>query len=151
MGPYTLCIAAVSFAAIATSCYLRNHIQHFTSIILYMNIICNAHWLYSANFEILHCSEAFSRRKTLFKQENFFKQTHVDFLPRKYDVISQSRHSYAKGPFCVARLIWKWLKDLNLPVPQKGIKVDKSAALREKILWIIKLGFWSWYLPFLIH
>ena len=27
-----------------------------------------------------------------------------NFLPRKYDVISQLRHSYAKGPFCVARL-----------------------------------------------
>ena len=26
------------------------------------------------------------------------------FLPRKYDVISQLNHSYAKGPFCVTRL-----------------------------------------------
>ena len=33
-------------------------------------------------------------------------QTRVDFLPRKYDVISQLRHSYAKDPFCVPRLIW---------------------------------------------
>ena len=28
-----------------------------------------------------------------------------NFLLRKYDVISQLRHSYAKGPFCVARLM----------------------------------------------
>ena len=35
-------------------------------------------------------------------------QTGVDyFLPRKYDVISQLRHSYAKDPLCVARLICK--------------------------------------------
>ena len=47
-----------------------------------MNIICNAQWLYGANFEILHCSEAFSWRKTLFKQENF-KQTRVDFFYRE--------------------------------------------------------------------
>ena len=32
-------------------------------------------------------------------------QTRVDyFLPRKYDVISQLRHSYAKDPLCVTRL-----------------------------------------------
>ena len=32
-------------------------------------------------------------------------QTRVDyFLTRKYDVISQLRHSYAKDPLCVTRL-----------------------------------------------
>ena len=43
-----------------------------------------------------------------FKQENSFKQTRVDFfLPRKYDVNSQLRHSYVKGPFlCGAAHIW---------------------------------------------
>ena len=42
--------------------------------------------------------------KKNFKQENSFKQTGISFLPRKYDVISQLRHSYAKGPLCVTRL-----------------------------------------------
>ena len=34
------------------------------------------------------------------------------FLPRKYDVISQLRQSYAKGPFCVARLNYTFQKSL---------------------------------------
>ena len=34
-------------------------------------------------------------------------QTLVDyFLPRKYDFISQLRHSYAKDPLCMTRLIF---------------------------------------------
>ena len=96
--------AAVSFAAIVRSWYLRNLMQNFTSVILYLNIICNAQWLFGANFDILDCSADFTRHQKRFKQENTFKQTCVDFLPRKYDAISQLRHSYAKGPFCVARL-----------------------------------------------
>ena len=40
-----------------------------------------------------------------FVNQKAFSSQHVSiFLPRKYDVISQLRHSYAKGPFCVARL-----------------------------------------------
>ena len=64
-----------------------------------MNIICNAQWLFSANLEIWDFSAYFTRRQKLFKQESTFKQTRVYFLMRKYDVISQLRHSYAKGPF----------------------------------------------------
>ena len=98
--------AAVSFAAIVTSWYLRNVMQNFTSVILYINIIYNAQWLFGASLEILDCFADFTRRQKLFKQENSFKQTRVEFfLPRKYDVISQLRHSYTKGPFCMARLI----------------------------------------------
>ena len=48
--------AAVSFAAIVTSWYLRNVMQNFISVILYMNIICSAQWLFGANLEILDCS-----------------------------------------------------------------------------------------------
>ena len=70
-----------------------------------MKIICNAQWLFGANFQFLESSVDFTRRQiNFFKQDNTFKQTRVDFLPRKYDVITQLRHSYAKGPFCVARL-----------------------------------------------
>ena len=66
-----------------------------------MNIICNAQWIFDAYLEILDCSADFTRRQKvkLFKQESIFKQTRVDFLPRKYEVISQLRHSYPKGPF----------------------------------------------------
>ena len=58
--------------------------QNFTSIILYMimNIICNAQWLYGANFEILHCTDVFSERQKLLKQGSTFKQTHVIFFYR---------------------------------------------------------------------
>ena len=81
-------------------------LEKFTSVILYMNTICIAQWLCDANFEILHCSDAFARRHKHCKPECSFMQTRVDyFLPRKYDVISQLRHSYAKDPLCVMRLI----------------------------------------------
>ena len=42
----------------------------------------------------------------IFIAKNHFQANMCQhFLPRNYDVISQLRHSYAKGPFCVARLI----------------------------------------------
>ena len=100
--------AAVSFAAIVASSYLRNDMQNCTCIILYMNIICNACWLYGANFEILHCSGAFSRRQKLFKPvevgEHFQANNCRFFFTAK--IWHHLRYaSYAKGPFCVARLI----------------------------------------------
>ena len=70
-----------------------------------MNKIGIAQWLFDANFEILQWSGAFARRRKHYKPEIPFMQTRVDyFLPRKYDVISQLRHSYAKDPLCVTRL-----------------------------------------------
>ena len=46
----------------------------------------------------LHAVRNFVNRETVLSK-------HVStFLPQKYDVISQLRHSYAKGPFCVAQL-----------------------------------------------
>ena len=35
-----------------------------------------------------------------FKRIKHFQTLRVDILARKYDVISQLRHSYAKGHFC---------------------------------------------------
>ena len=105
---------AASFIAIVTSWYLHMDMRKFTSVILYMNIICVAKWLFEANFEILHCSGAFARNHKHCKPECSFMQTHVDyFLPQKYDVISQLRDmcSYAKDPLWVTRLIislWSW-------------------------------------------
>ena len=84
-----------------------------------MKIICIAQWLYDTNFEILHWSDECARRHKPFKSENTFEQTRVDFFYReKYDVISQLRHSYAKGPFCVARLN-SFLRgsQVSLPLP----------------------------------
>ena len=71
-----------------------------------MNIICIAQWLIDANFEILHCSDAFAWGHKHCKQEFSFMLTHFDYLlPQKYDVISQLRHSYSKNPLCVTQLI----------------------------------------------
>ena len=59
-----------------------------------MNIICFAQWLFDANIEILHGTDAFARRHKHNKPELSFMQTCVDyFLPLKYDVISQLCHS----------------------------------------------------------
>ena len=71
-----------------------------------MNILCIPQWLFDANFEILHYSGVFARIHKHFKPECYFMQTRVDyFLLRKYDVISQLRHNYAKDPLCVTRPI----------------------------------------------
>ena len=87
--------AAVSFVAIVTSRYLPNVMQNFTSVILYMNIICNAQWLFGAHLEILDCSADFTRRQKLLKQESTFKQTRVDFFTAKiwrhFSITSQLR------------------------------------------------------------
>ena len=97
--------AAASFSANVTSWCSRHDTQIRTSVILHMNIIFIAHWLSGGNSEILQYSDVFARNKKLYNPENIFNQPRVNFLPRKYDVISQLRHSYAKGPFCVTRLI----------------------------------------------
>ena len=57
--------------------------QNFTSVILYINIIYNAQWLFGASLEILDCFAHFTQRHKLFKQENSFKQTRVDFFNRE--------------------------------------------------------------------
>ena len=60
---------AAPFIAIVTSWYLRKDKRKFTSVILYMNIICIAQWLFDAKSEILHCSSAFARRHKHCKPE----------------------------------------------------------------------------------
>ena len=104
---------AASFIAIVTSCYLRKDMRKFTSVILYMNIICIAQWLFNPKFDILHCSCAFARRHKHCKPECSFMQTCADyFLQWKYDVISQLhvRHSYTKNSLCVTRSHMRLLK-----------------------------------------
>ena len=81
---------AASFIAIFTSWYLRKNMRKFTSVILYMHIICIAQWLFDAFFEILHYSDTFALHHKHWKPKCSFMQTGVDyFLQRKYDVISQ--------------------------------------------------------------
>ena len=46
----------------------------------------------------------FTLRQNIVNREKFI-QTRIEFLPRKYDVISELRHNYAKDSFCVAQLI----------------------------------------------
>ena len=58
--------AAVSFSENVTSWWLCNDKQNVISVILYMNIIFMAHWLFGGNSEILHFSDVFAhRQKTL--------------------------------------------------------------------------------------
>ena len=71
-----------------------------------MNIIHIAQWLFGGNFEILNFSDIFfTRSETFLKQKAFSSKRVSTFLPRKYDAISQLRHSYAKGLFA-----WRGLK-----------------------------------------
>ena len=77
----------------------RNNTQICTSVILYMNIIFIAHWLFGGNSEILHCSDAFARRQKLCKPVSIFKQTCVNFFTAKilhhFSITSQ----LCLGPF----------------------------------------------------
>ena len=73
----------------------RNDTHIFTSVILYINIIFIAQWLPGGNSEILPGSDV----SELCKPESIFKKTRVNFLPRKYDVISQLRHSTLRALF----------------------------------------------------
>ena len=58
----------------------------------------------------------FMHAVTNFVNQKAFSSKHVStFLPWKYDVISQLLHSYAKGPFCVAQLIWRSVKVMAHP------------------------------------
>ena len=66
--------------AIVTSWYLCMDMRKFTSVILYMNIICIAQRLFEANFEILHCSGAFARRHKHCKPECSFMQTCIELI-----------------------------------------------------------------------
>ena len=71
--------------------------QNFTSVILYMNIICNAQWLVGAILEISDYSADLTWRQKRFtyKQESTFKQTRVDFFTAKiwryFSITSQLR------------------------------------------------------------
>ena len=94
-GPKYGIYAATSFSANVTSWCSRNNMQIFAAVILHMNIIFIAQWLFGGNSEILHCSNVFARRQKLCKPENIFKQTCVNFFTTKiwrhFPITSQLR------------------------------------------------------------
>ena len=97
---------AASFIAIVRSWYLRKDIRKFTWIILYMNIICIAQWLFDDNSEILHCSGAFERRHKHCKPECSFMQTHVYFFyGEKMTSFLHYVTATLRTLYCVTRLI----------------------------------------------
>ena len=59
--------AEASFAVIFAPCFLRIDIQIFTSVISCMSIIYVAQKLSGADYEILRCSGAVTRRNKPFK------------------------------------------------------------------------------------
>ena len=63
-----------------TSWCSHNEMQTFTYVILYMNIICIAQWLFVGDSEILHFSDIFARHQKLCKPESIFKQSYVNFF-----------------------------------------------------------------------
>ena len=106
-GPKNGVYAAALYLANVTSGCSRNDTEIVTSVILYIDIIYIAQWLFGGNSEILHQSDVFLHAIRNFLIQKALSSKRVStFLPRKYDVISQVRHSYAKGPFWVARLIY---------------------------------------------
>ena len=132
---------AASFIAIVTLWYLRKDMRKCTSVILYMNMICIAQWLFDPNFEILHCSGASARRHQHCKPQCSFMQTRVDhFVQRKYDVISPLRHRYAKDPLCVTRLI------LSFKVKVKGTRSLTLVSFERVLLVEHACQIWSLYL-----
>ena len=91
------------FEAGITPRYLRNNVQNFTSVILYMNFSDYlVHVLILTFYTVPVC---LYNVKTRFKAWNISSKHVSDFLLWKYDVISQLCHSYAKGPFCMTWLM----------------------------------------------
>ena len=75
--------AAASFSANVTSWCSHSDTQIFTSVNLHMNIIFITQWLFGGNSESLHCSNVFASHQKLFKPENIFEQTRVNFFYRE--------------------------------------------------------------------
>ena len=107
MESWTWCICSGVICSNVTLWYLRNGMQKFTFVILYMNIRCIAYWLADANFEISHCSYSFARCHTQ-TLKNIFKQTRVDFY--RENMTSFLNYITASlRAFCVTWLICKIL------------------------------------------
>ena len=74
--------AAPSFSANVMSWCWRNDTQNFTSVILYMNIIFIAQWLFCGNSEILHFSD-FLHAIRNFVGQKAFSSKRVNFFYRE--------------------------------------------------------------------
>ena len=107
--------AASSFSANVKSWCSRNDTQIFTSVILYMyiNIIFIAQWLFGANSEFYTVPMFFHAVRNFLSQQAFSSKHVSIFFTAKIWRHSELRHSYAKGPFCVARLISLYLTGIQ--------------------------------------
>ena len=104
--------ATASFSANGTSWCSRNDTQIFTSVILYTFVSTSYLWHIDCLVVILkfYTVPMFLHTIRNFVNQKAFSSKHMSaFLLRKYDAISQLHHSYAKGPFCVKRLIFTML------------------------------------------
>ena len=108
-----------------------------------MNITFIAKWLFGSNSEILHSSYIIAHCQKLCKQESIFKQKHFQanacqiFLPRKYDVISQLHHSYAKALFAwrgsyVCSILYKKCKQIQVYFLRNWFSKTKQEVLWNK-------------------
>ena len=106
---HKLCVyAAASFAATHTSWYLGNDMQKCASVICIWisNVSLSA---YKIVILKSYTVPVRLHEVTNFLNQKAFSSKHVSiFLPRKYDVISQLRHSYVKDPLCVTRLMYNF-------------------------------------------
>ena len=116
-GPKHGVYAASYFSAIVTSWYLHKDTQNYTSVILYMNIILLTQWLFSAYFDILHCSDVFPRRQKLCKPETIFMQTRVYFLASRDECPGSLCHSPTVRVGVGVRVgVCAWTKTLTLAI-----------------------------------
>ena len=106
-GPKRGVYPTTSFSSIVMPGCLHNDTQFFSAIMLYMHIIYISHsdcLMVTLKFYTI---PMFLHAVRYFLNQKAFSSIHVSTIfPRKDDVISKLRHSYAKGPFCVARLIY---------------------------------------------
>ena len=84
--------AAASFAAIVESRYLCNDMQNVFLFFLYEDIICNRQILFSANVDILHCSDAFTERKGRDLTQPYDRSPYTDRKIQKATWQHKERH-----------------------------------------------------------
>ena len=109
-GPKHGVYAAASFSTNVTSWCSRNGTKLFTIVILHMNIIFIAQWLFGGNSEMLPCSNVFARRQKLYKPENIFKQTRVNFFYR------ENMTSFLNYVTATLRALFAWRGSYHVPV-----------------------------------
>ena len=96
--------------------------------------------LIACEIDILLCQRKYMlkiqhRSDVLMQKINNDLRYLIQFLDARYNDLWLFPLPKKKTHCLIKLMIWKWLRKLNLSVPQTCIKVDNSAALREKISW----------------